>query len=90
MNEELVKLLMSVFLKYPIDELNIADWAMQGDELKVKIEDPADGLVEVYTLALQANGYALSKETGNFKTVNVEMALATTEEDLDDEGDPIC
>lgn len=75
MTAEQAKTIASLFLNWSEDEMNIVDWSFVNNELKLKIEDLDDGMIEVYTIALKADGYALSQDLGNFRTVNVEESL---------------
>lgn len=75
MTAELARTITAIFLSVSEDEINIIDWAFQNQVLKIKLENHEDGLVEVYTFTMQANGFAISQDIGNFDTVHVETAL---------------
>lgn len=85
MTAELARTITAIFLSVSEDEINIIDWAFKNKELKIKLENHEDGLVEVYTFAMQANGFAISQDIGNFDTVHVETALNNIHEQ-----EPVC
>ena len=72
MNLEFVTILVSEFLNWPKDEVNIIDWDFTGRVLKVKLEDKDDGGVEIYELDMNRLGYAkTSSADGNFEEYNI-------------------
>lgn len=73
MNIEFVTALVSMFLNYPLDEINIIDWSFTNDRtLKVKMEDKDDGAVEVYEFTINPCGYAKTPAAdGNFECVEI-------------------
>lgn len=57
MNEELVKQLVRLFLNWPEDELNLIDWKWEANILWFRVE-AEDGMIEIYTIDCQSQGYA--------------------------------
>lgn len=55
--------------------MNVLEWKFESPTLTVKAEDMEDGLVAIYTIKFEFQGFAASLEKGNFQTEESWLSL---------------
>jgi hypothetical protein len=68
MNDTSVRQLVDTFFGFQHREMNLLEWKYEGGgTIVVKLEDMGDGLIGIYTIELNFQGFAQSLEKGNFE-----------------------
>lgn len=68
MNDTVIKQLVDTFFGLQYREMILLEWKYEGGgTIVVKLESVEDGLVGIYTIQLDFQGFAQSLEKGNFE-----------------------
>lgn len=65
MDKPTVLQIASLFLNYPLDEINLLDWRIKNNELEIKIEE-SDGMIYIHRFGSTMSGPATTTKENDF------------------------
>lgn len=69
MDKPTVLQIASLFLNYPLEEINLLDWRFKNNEIEIKIEEKEDGMIYVYRFGVLMSGPAKTGRDNDFSII---------------------